>query len=333
MKRIASLGLCLVLVLSLCGCGTVPSAKSAPAYETSYYAANSTAMYDVAEMEEAAVPGLAMGRAAAADAGPEAGAGSELPAENPEKIIYSADVTVESTAFDEALGKVAALVERFGGWIESSSVNGANFYDLSRGRSYTRSASYTLRIPGDRFEEIMGSLSEIGNVPYTHIYTENVSAQYYDTQAHMTAYQTQEARLLEMMEAAESVEDIILLEDRLTELRYRIESLQSTLLNWDRRVTYSTVYLQLNEVREYTEEPPVQLRYGERLVRALRDGLSGVGRFFQNFLLWFAEALPTLVILAVLALILTPLIRRLHRRRKARREARKAAKTDTPSKS
>lgn len=334
MKRIASLGLCLVLVLSLCGCGVVPSAKSTPDYEASYYTANSTAMYDVAEMEEGAAPGLAMGRAAAADAGSDAGAGSgELPTENPDKILYSADVTVESTAFDEALGKVAALVERFGGWIEASSVNGANFYDLSRGRSYTRSASYTLRIPGERFEELMNSLTTLGNVPYTHIYTENVTAQYYDTQARMDAYKTQEARLLEMMEAAESVEDIILLEDRLTELRYQIESLQSALNNWDRRVSYSTVYLQLNEVREYTEEPPVQLRYGERLVRALRDGLSGVGRFFQDFLLWFAEALPTLVILAVLGLVLTPLVRKLRRGGKARREARKAAKAEPPSKS
>ena len=45
----------------------------------------------------------------------------------------------------------------------------------------------------------MGSLSTLGNVPYSYTYTENVSAQYYDVQSRLTAYKTQETRLLEMM--------------------------------------------------------------------------------------------------------------------------------------
>ena len=212
--------------------------------------------------------------------------------------------------------------------MESSSVNGSNYYDSARGNVSRRTANYTLRIPSAKFSGVMNSLETLGNVPYTYMYTENVTAQYYDTQAHMKAYQAQEARLLEMMEVAETVEDIILLEDRLTELRWQIESLQSSLNNWDRRVSYSTVHLQLNEVREYTPETPVQLSYGEHLARAFRDGLSSVGRFFKDFLLWFVEALPTLVILAVLLVVLLPLIRRLNRKGKARREARKAAKAE-----
>ena len=92
--------------------------------------------------------------------------------------------------------------------------------------------------------------------PIPHTYTENVTSQYYDTQARLTAYQTQEARLLEMMEKAETVEDIITIEEKLTDLRYRIESLQSTLKNWDRQVSYSTISLDVEEVQEYTPETP-----------------------------------------------------------------------------
>ena len=332
MKKILALCLSLLMLLSLCACASKNSA-SAP---MAYYKTDAAGAAEAFEYEEAAYAGYSQNAGLstadtavyARGAGTGAADGGELPEEDPAKIIYTANVTVETTEFDAALGKVGALVERFGGWIEASSVNGANYYDISRGRSSTRSANYTLRIPGERFDELMGSLTELGNVPYTHIYTENVTAQYYDTQARMTAYQTQEARLLEMMEVAESVEDIILLEDRLSELRYQIESLQSSLNNWDRRVSYSTVSLQLNEVREYTPETPVQLGYGERLARAFRDGLSAVGSFFKDFLLWFIEALPTLVILAVLLLVLLPLARKLFRRGRERRAARKAAKAE-----
>ena len=327
MKKILALSLSLLMLFSLCACG----AKSAPRDSAAY----APALYSAQESEYAAesaawdAGGLAAANGAAAARGAEnSSSAEEVPEERADKIIYSSDVTVETTDFDAALGNIDALIARFDGWIESSSVNGANYYDLSRGRSSTRSASFTLRIPGERFDELMGSLSELGNVPYTHVYTENVTAQYYDTQAHRNAYLVQEARLLEMMESAESVEDIILLEDRLTELRYDIESLQSTLNNWDRRVSYSTVYLNIQEVQEYTPEAENKLGYGERLARAFRSGLTGVGRFFQNFLLWFVEALPTLVLLAVLLLVLFPLGKKLCRRVKERRASRKAAKAE-----
>ena len=202
--------------------------------------------------------------------------------------------------------------------------NGSNFYDISRGYASTRSASYTLRVPSERFQELMGTLSEIGNVPYTHVYTENVSAQYYDTQARMEAYKAQEARLLEMMDRAESVDDLISIESRLSDLRYEIESLQTSLNHWDRRVAYSSVYLELQEVREYTQDTPVQLGFGERLGRAFRSGIHGFVAFCQDAILWLAESLPALVLIALVLVVLLAV----RKNRKKKKAAVKAAKQD-----
>ncbi len=329
MKKTTAILLVLVMALSLCACGARYDGANSAVYKNAYdyeeYAA-----YEPAAVRGA---GLAMNASysladTALDEGYEVEEQADAPTENPDKIIYSANVTVESTAFEESLAKLDELVARCGGWVESSSVSGSNYSDISRGSTRTRSASYTLRIPSERFDELMHSLSELGNVPYTYLYTENVSAQYYDVQARLTAAQTQEARLLEMMAVAESVEDIILLEDRLSELRYQIESLQSKLRGWDRRVSYSTVSLELREVREYTPETPITITYGERLARAWRGGLESVGEFFQDFLLWFVEAIPTLAILAALAFALYPLGRKLVRRGKERAAARRAKRAE-----
>ena len=256
---------------------------------------------------------------------------SEAQPENPDKIIYSSEVTVETTEFDSAVGKVAGLVETYGGWIETSSVSGSNYYQKSRGTASTRDASYTLRIPSNRFQTLMDNLSELGNIPYSHIYTENVTSQYYDAEAHLKAYKTQETRLLEMMELAETVEDVIIIEDRLTELRYQIESLQSRLNNWDRRVSYSTVYLSLKEVREYTPETKVDPSYGEELAQALKDGLYNAGQFLKDLLVFLVEVLPVLVILAPIIWLVIFLVRKLiskiHVRRSEKREAKRQKKT------
>lgn len=307
MKKALSLLLAALLAFALCACGSADTASSAPA-----------ASYDMAYTENA-YPAEAEeygGFAVTGGTQLESGSGA-APEGSPEKLIYSASATVETTEFDGTIEKLSALVEQYGGFVESSSVNGSNYYTQSRGYSSTRCASYVIRVPSDKFSALMGSLSTLGNVPYSHTYTENITAQYYDTDARLTAYQTQEARLLEMMEAAKTVEDLIAIEEKLTELRYQIESLQSTLKNWDRQVAYSTLDLEVQEVVEYT--PESRMSYGQELALALTNGLKRTGEFFKDLLLAIVGALPALVILAVVLAILIPVWKKRRKARKARK--------------
>ena len=327
MKKKLSILLALVMLLSLAACGSSSSQsteaaaiREAPA-EAAYDSYETSADYDYG--------GFAM-NAAAPEAAAAEGGSDALPDVDPDKIIYSADATVETTDFDGTLAGVGKLVEQYKGWIESSSVNGANYYNKSRDIPRSRSASYTVRIPSASFSDVMGSLSTLGNVPYTYTYTDNVTAQYYDTEARLTAYQTQEARLLEMMEKAETVEDVITIEEKLTELRYQIESLQSTLKNWDRQVSYSTLYLSIEEVAEYTPESPVaKPGYGQRLLSALRSSLRGIGEFFSELLIWLVGALPVLIILAAAVAVIVLIVRAVRRKRRAKKAGTPNTKPDS----
>ena len=322
MKKSLSLLLAFLMTLSLCACGA--GSKSA-SYE--YASEAPAAIYMSADTAAEADYG---GFSAAEGANTAGEPGSDAPETDPSKIIYSASATVETTDFDGSIAKLLALVEENKGWIESSSMNGANYRSIARGSSYNRSASYTLRIPSDKFELLMGSLSQIGNVPYSHTYTENVTSQYYDTQARLTAYQTQETRLLEMMEKAETVSDVIAIEEKLTELRYQIESLQSALKNWDRQVSYSTIDLEVMEVSEYTPEP--QQSYGQELWQALTGAFKDLGQFFKDLLVFLVSAIPTILVLTALFFIFRPLFRKLAARRREKKAQRQQAKAGTEKK-
>ena len=326
MKKTISLILALFLLLSLCACGSAPG-DSAKAAAGSYMVAEEAAWPAEEPMAETSMDYDSVNGLSPAGAPQTAGAAESAPAQKPDKIIYSANVQVETTDFDQSLARLNEMVEEYGGWVESSSLNGSNYADQSRGAVSRRSANYTLRIPSDRFQELMGSLSDLGNVPYSHIYTENVTAQYYDVQARLTAYSAQEQRLLEMMEIAESVEDVILLEDRLTEVRYQIEALQSALNNWDRQVSFSSVYLDISEVQEYSPEPQVQPSFGQQLKTALQEGFHDAGAFFKGLLLFLTGALPALLVLAVLTVVVVLLVKRGRKKRKAAREAARAARS------
>ena len=310
MKKLISVALILTLALSLCACGGA----------SKNVAMESPAAPAEMRMEEASYDMVAdAGFGMVANSGVTTGStGAQAPENNPEKIIYSADVTVETTEFDLSIEKLNALVEQYEAWVESSSVNGADYYSQSRGRSYQRSAHYTLRVPSQSFNTLMNSLSDLGNIPYTHTYTENVSAQYYDAQARLAAYTTQETRLLEMMEIAETVSDVIAIEEKLTELRYQIESIQTSLNNWDRRVDYSYVYLNLQEVKEYS--PEAKESFGQKLTRAFGDGFENALNFAQNFLLWLVESIPAIIVIGIALLVARPFAKKARAKRKAKKE-------------
>ena len=344
-KKILTVLLTAVLVLSLCACG---SAKNSYSYSTASGSSADYAyapypmeepaaayddygMYDWDEAETEEYGGFSANTSSQAASGTNSST-SAATAINPEKIIYSANAQLETTTFDETVAEISRMIDVYGGFVENSSVNGANYYNRARGNASLRSASYTIRVPSENFLSMMNTLPTLGNVPYTNTYTENVTSQYYDVQARLKAYQAQEDRLIEMMSVAETVEDIITIEDRLTEIRYEIDSMQSRLNNWDRRVSYSTIYLDVSEVSEYTPTETVRVTYGEKLTAAVKSGLKTVGDFFSGFLLWFVEALPTLILLAVLAGIVLLIIHRCRatkgtrQEKKARKAAEKASK-------
>lgn len=323
MKKIISLLFALLMLLSLAACGSGSAGNYAK--DASYARTESMTMEAPMAATEAYYgdEDAYYGGFSAAESGklPENADNSRVDM-SPDKIIYSADATVETTEFDKTLEQLQALVAQYDGFVQSSSVNGNNYYNSSRGYSSSRSAYYVVRIPSKYFQPLMGSLSELGNVIRSNTYSDNITAAYYDTEARLTAYQTQEQRLLEMMEKAETVSDLIEIENRLTELRYQIESIQSTLKNWDRQVSYSTVNVNISEVAVYT--PEAKMSYGEKLKLAVTNGLQSTGEFFADFLLWFLEALPALLILAVLTVLTVFLIRRGSKKRRAKKAAEQA---------
>ena len=322
MKKITALLLALVTLFCLAGCGSSAKAQSAPvpapAAREDFAYSNSFASYDLAEPEmpmEAAAQ--ATGGLASEGSGPSVSGAPSAGDIAVDKIIYSASATVETTDFDGTVEKLEALIAQYGGFVESSSVSGNNYYHTSHGYASSRSADYRIRIPSRDFGTVMNALPTLGNVPYSNTYSENITSQYYDVQARLDACRTQEQTLLDMMAKAEKVSDMLEIQEQLSDVRYRIESLQSTLTNWDRQVSYSTITLSVQEVQEYT--PESKTPFGEQLRLALVRGFKGVGEFFREMLLWLLEALPALVLLAAFVVLVVLLVRRIRRRAKARR--------------
>ena len=335
-KRIAALAAALIMIISLAGCGSSKNATSASSRADYEYGAYETIEEGTPlAVGEAAYDSAYSAKPTASGSSGIGNANTQAPsaADMSEKIIYNADVTLETTSFDEALERISAMVADLGGYLESSSVSGSNYSSISKGYAGARTARFSIRIPAARFSDLIGTISDLGNVPYSNTYTRNVTTQYYDTQSRLDAYRVQEKRLLEMLSIAETVDDMLAIQRELTDVQYEIDSLTGTLRYYDNQVGYSTVNLSVNEVKEYTPEPTVRLTYWERMSKGFKESVHKTSEFFKELFLWFVTSLPWLVPLCAAAALLIALIRRRlakdperAERRRARREARRAAK-------
>lgn len=218
-----------------------------------------------------------------------------------QKIIYSADLRIQTTEFDAAARALEQAVASFGGFVENSDVYGnVNYNNDGTTTIVDRSAYYILRIPAASFEAFLQQADGLGNVLSSSRTAQNVTSQYTDYEARLSALYTQEERLLDMLAKASEVESLIALEERLADVRYEIESIERNLRNLDMQIGYSTVCIDLQEVEVYTPTVPVKRTFGEKMSDSLQDGWNDFVRGWQNFLIGFVGILPGLIVFALI---------------------------------
>ena len=173
-------------------------------------------------------------------------------------------------------------------------------------------AGRTIRIPADQLANFVSQVSEISNVTSSRESAEDVTLSYADTESRKKALETEQDRLLELMEQAETTEDLLAIESRLTDVRYQLESAASQLKLYDSLVSYSTVYLTVEEVQKLT--PVQELSTWGKITTGFRENLQTLGDGLLGLLVFLTAGLPYWIPLALLALLCSFLIRR-HRRR------------------
>ena len=235
-----------------------------------------------------------------------------------QKIIYTGDINLETTAFDETVKALTALAEVKGGYLESSTVGGGS-------RGY-RWADYTVRVPSAQFQSFLDQAGELAHVTWRNTNLENITETYYDTAGRLKTQQIKLERLQKLLSQAENMEDIITIESAISETEYEIERLSGTVRHYDALVDYATVTLELSEVYRLSGTEDAPKSFGEKLSNAFTDGLAAVAEGLENFAIWLAYSWLGILIFAAVVFAAVKLIGRLRRGQKLPKIGRKKNK-------
>lgn len=243
-------------------------------------------------------------------------AGSSLP--NQQKLIRTISMNAETEALDTLLENVESRVKELGGYVEKKEV----YMGSSYATSVYRSASMTLRIPAEKADIFAEKVGEAANIVSSSENVEDVTLQYVATESRITALETEQARLLELLAKSTNMGDLLQIEARLTEVRAELEKVTSLLRRYDNLVDYATIKLSVSEVREYTQ-PKEELNFFQRIGSGLAKSFKNVWNFLVEFVVFLITSLPYLMLIgAVLTAVLL-----VAKKRKARKKA--AAKEKT----
>ena len=203
------------------------------------------------------------------------------------KIIYTANLSLESKDYDAARAALDAALAEAGGYLESSS----EYSDAGD----SRSVSLTYRVPQQNYENFLAAVAEAGNVTYKNQQADDVTAQYMDVETRLENLKNQRTRLQQLQQQADNLSDLLEIESSLTDVQSQIESWQSQMDWYNDQVEECTVNVSLSEVSTYS--PPSE-GFGSRFVSALSAGWQNFVDGLQQVIVALAGAWPVVVIAA-----------------------------------
>ena len=313
-RRIWALVTAMVLLaaLSLSACGS----KS---YNTAAMAETMAAAAYVMDAEEGQTDAAFLGEnlnTLKAESGSGLSPSSDIgsPADTGRKLIRDVNMSVEARDFDGVLSQITDKVRELGGYVESSDVSGISVN--SYGGSQQRYADIRARIPADRLDRFVETVESAGNVTSKQEQVTDVTLRYSDVQSRKKSMEIEQERLWALLEKAESLDAVVALEARLSEIRYELESYTSQLRLYDNQVDYSTVSINMREVKDLTPTAPDSI--GTRIQKGFNRSLNNLGEAGTDLIVWIASNSPILLVLAVIIAAVVLFVRGLSRRMQGR---------------
>jgi len=175
----------------------------------------------------------------------------------------------------------------------------------------------TLRLPAAKFKATVEEIKSMGEVVNYNTNSMDISEQYYDTTTRINNLKVQENRLRELLSKAQTVDEILKIENEINRVRNDIELMTTDIKRWDKQVSLSTLYVYLKEVKagkvEALDVPSMWTKAHNGFIKAINSILIGMEKLF----IFVISSIPYIIILAAISGIVYAIINKYRKKKNA----------------
>jgi hypothetical protein len=202
-------------------------------------------------------------------------------------VIFTAVLRLEVGDIDSAVEGIRLSTEEAGGFIAGVST--------SKGGG----GIVTVRVPQVRFYDVIREFEALGEVEEREVKGEDISETYVDLEARLANLQREEGRLVEILDLAVNVEEVLKVEAELSRVRGEIEGITGEMKYIEGRVELATITVSLVEesAKERALLPQVDwwapVNTGLQALATVTQGLLAMAIFLGPFV---AVGVPTYIL-------------------------------------
>lgn len=212
-------------------------------------------------------------------------------------VTRSGEIAIAVADPESASQRVADVARDLDGYVESEYVA-------------ADSATLTVRVPAQQLDAAFTALGDVGAVQSQSRSAADVTSEFVDLQARVTALETSVARLTTLLSEAATTSELLEAETALSERQQELDGLTAQLDWLEEQVDEATVWVSLSTERVLPGGGPTTFWDG------VLTGVGSLGAAAAGGLVVLGVALPWLVIGGVLAALVVWLVRRRRRKRR-----------------
>ena len=165
---------------------------------------------------------------------------------------------------------------------------GGDVLNLSQsGTADTRSASLTIRVPSNRFGDALQALKSLdGEIQTSGVSAQDVTDQFVDLQARLTAKQAEEQRYIAILNRANTIDEILKVDASLGSVRTQIEQLTAQINSIKGRTEFSTISMSISTLTALPGDTTSKAWDPAKTVGRALAALGAMMQVFADIVIW-----------------------------------------------
>ena len=230
-------------------------------------------------------------------------------------LIYMVDMSIITEEYDKDYASIKMKLSKLGGYVYTEYSSG------TKGSDDLRYVSLVLKIPVENLDEFVNGVDKEMKVTSKRINVEDTTDQYYDIASRIDLLETRYRKMEEYLKTATEMQDIITIEEEMSNIIYQLENLKGEKKGIENKVRFSTVNITLNEAKSSAINAYDEKTIWDRMANGISSTFNDMVDYMGDILVLFVSSLPVLGLIAVIAIIIIVIVKIISRRKSKKQNA------------